>query len=179
MSGAVSFPFTAVAQTTPTRPAAVADAVEIGPTAQFLMRNGTIVLRQDNKNQPLTKNIRLANGTKINYKSGIVELMQGKMTTLHEGDYVTPKGEIVFATPASAAAARGDHSVASTKQFEPYVQVGTTSADVQNKRIELMAKKIDLLNQKVNLLSGTGPKPDTRQLDQQLQALDHQLQQLK
>ena len=169
------FSYSAAAQTAP----APAGAVTIGPKARFVMRNGTVVLRQDNTDQPLTKNVRLANGTKINYKSGIVELLQGKITTLREGDYVTPQGEIIFATPASAAAARGDQSSAPSAQFEPYVQVGTTSAAVQSKQLELMARKIDLLNQKISLLSRGGPQADTRSLDQQLQLLDSQLQQLK
>ena len=167
--------YSAAAQTAPTP----AGAVAIGPQTRFVMQNGTVVLRQGNADQPLTKNVRLANGTKINYKSGIVELLPGKLTTLREGDYVTPQGEIVFATPASAAAARGDQSAAPNAQFKPYVQVGTTSAAVQDKQLELMARKIDLLNQKISLLSRRGPQADTRPLDQQLQLLDSQLQQLK
>lgn len=174
--------FSAAAQT---KPAASPAPVPTSSNAQFLMHDGAVVLRQGNSTQALTQNVRLSNGTKINYKSGIVELPGRKMTTLHEGDYVTPKGDIVFATPTSAAAARGEQPSNTAAQFTPYIEVGTSSADMQayiakqNKQIELLSRKVELLNQKVGLLSGGTAKPDTGALDQQLRTLDEQLQQVQ
>ncbi|QNE40238.1 hypothetical protein F1C16_12040 [Hymenobacter sp. NBH84] len=161
-------------------------AVDYGTGAQFLFRNGEVVLHQDNNYQPLTKNIRLANGTKINYKSGIVELPSGKLTTLHEGDYVNSAGSIVFATPSSAAAARHDTIGANAARFEQYVERGKivplsdlqAQLNRQSQQLKLMEQKVRLLNQKIDLLSRQSTPPDTRQLDQQLRELDQQLQQL-
>jgi len=161
-------------------------AIDYGTGAQFLFRNGAVVLHQDNNYQPLTKNIRLANGTKINYKSGIVELPGGKMTTLHEGDYVNSGGSIVFATPASAAAALQDTIGANATRFEQYVERGQvvpladlqTRLSQQSQQLRLMEQKVRLLNQKIELLSRQPTPPDTRQLDQQLRELDQQLQSL-
>ncbi|UOR05838.1 hypothetical protein MUN82_01770 [Hymenobacter aerilatus] len=161
-------------------------AVAYGIGAQFLFRNGEVVLHQDNNYQPLTKNIRLANGTKINYKSGIVELPSGKMTTLHEGDYVNSTGNIVFATPSSAAAARHDTVGATAARFEQYVERGQVvplpdlqaQLSRQRQQLQLMEQKVRLLNQKIDLLSRQPTSPNTRQLDQQLKELDQQLQQV-
>jgi len=165
-----------------------AGAVSAGAHDQFLMQNGTVVLRQGAQIKQLTQNVRLANGTKVNYKSGIVEFPTGKITTLQEGDYVTMQGDIVFATPASAATARGDKAVPATTKFTQYVERGTvtpspTDAGAQvttlTNKVGLMEKKIQLLNEKIRLLSaGTQPPADTKQLDQQLQTLDEQLKQL-
>lgn len=163
-----------------------AGAVDYGTGAQFLFRNGEVVLHQDSNYQPLTKNIRLANGTKINYKSGIVELPGGKIITLHEGDYVNSAGSIVFATPSSAAAARHDTIGATAARFEQYVERGKVVplSDLQaqltrqSQQLKLMEQKVRLLNQKIDLLSRRPTPPDTRQLDQQLRELDQQLQQL-
>lgn len=159
------------------------------PNSQFIMVDGTVVHRQGNQTTALTQNVRLAGGTKINYKSGIVELPGGKITTLHEGDYVKPDGGIVFATPASAAAARGDNAVPADAQYDKYVQVGRApgnSAEMETRlsaldqRVQLMARKIKLLNDKITLLSKSKQKlPNTAQLDQQIKALDAQLGQIK
>ncbi|MCB2408287.1 DUF6799 domain-containing protein [Hymenobacter lucidus] len=181
---ALSAPLSAAAQGTPARPAG---AVETGSNDQFLMRDGEVVLRQGSATKPLTKNVALPNGTKVNYKSGIVELPGGKKTTLKEGDYVTMKGDIVFATPGSAAASAGTAPPAGG-QYEQYVDRNSppTTADMEtrlsslNSRITLMAQKIQLLNDKISLLSsGTQRPTDTSQLDQQIKALDAQLQQVK
>ncbi|MCB2377743.1 hypothetical protein LGH70_09135 [Hymenobacter sp. BT635] len=181
---ALAAPASALAQATPTRPAG---AVVANSTDQFLMRDGEVVLRQGSTTKPLTQNVALADGTKINYKSGIVELPGGKKTTLREGDYVTMKGEIVFATPGSAASARGTTAPAGA-QYEPLVDRNSvpTTADMEtrlsslNSRITLMAQKIQLLNDKISLLSsGTQRPADTSQLDQQIKALDEQLRQVK
>ncbi len=75
--------------------------------AQFVFRNGEVVQRLGTQITPLAQNVRLPNGTKINVKSGIVEFPGGKITSLHEGDYINAEGGIVFGTPASAAAAQG------------------------------------------------------------------------
>lgn len=157
--------------------------------SQFLMQNGTVVHRQGSQITALTQNVRLTGGTKINYKSGIVELPGGKITTLHEGDYVKPDGGIVFTTPGSAAEARGDKTVAADAQYDKFVQpasaptnTGELDARLNNldQRVQLMARKIKLLNDKITLLSKSKQKlPDTAQLDQQIKALDAQLVQVK
>ena len=157
--------------------------------SQFLMQNGTVVHRQGSQITALTQNVRLPDGTKINYKSGIVELPGGKITTLHEGDYVKPDGGIVFLTPTSAAEARGDKTVAADAQYEKYVQVGGAPGNssevdarlnVLDQRVQLMARKIKLLSDKITLLSTSKQKlPDTARLDQQIKALDAQLAQVK
>ena len=157
--------------------------------SQFVMVDGTIVHRQGSQTTALTQNVKLAGGTKINFKNGIVELPGGKITTLHEGDYVKPDGGIVFATPASAAAARGDKTMPADAQYDKYVQVigapgnngeMETRINSLDKRVELMARKIKLLNDKITLLSKSKQKlPNTAQLDQQIKALDAQLSQVK
>lgn len=175
----------------PHRAAAQDGGYPVATTAnsQFVLLNGSVVHRQGAKSTALDQNVRLAGGTKINVKSGIVELPGGKITTLHEGDYVKPDGGIVFATPASAAAARGDNSVAADTQYDKYVQVAAapgntgeleTRLNSLDQRVQLMARKIKLLNDKITLLSAKKQKlPNTAQLDQQIKALDAQLTQVK
>lgn len=163
--------------------------VATSANTQFLFLNGAVVRREGSETTALSQNVRLSNGTKINYKNGMVELPGGKITTLHEGDYVKPDGSIVFATPASAAAARGDNSVSADVQFDTYVTVGGAPQNMTevearlsslDKRTQLMAQKIKLLNDKITLLSSGGQKlPNTAQLDQQIRTLDSQLQALK
>ena len=152
--------------------------------SQFLMLNGTVVHRQGSKTTELTQNVRLKGGTKINYKSGIVELPGGKITTLREGDYVNAEGGIVFGTPASAAAARGDTTVAANAKFDPYVHVGTAPArvlgDIPTEREQLLMRKVELLNRKVALYSQTITNPpNTDAVDKQLQEIDTQLKTAK
>ena len=121
---------------------------------QFVFKDGAVMRRDGEDTSPLTQNVRLKNGTKINYKSGIVELATGKITTLREGDYVKSDGGIVFATPASAAAARGEKpaKVASTyrhgtcRSLAPSVGPGQQLNLLQQK-VELLEEKIKLLNQ--------------------------------
>jgi len=183
---ALAAPLSAAAQSkTAPKPAG---ATEAGANDQFLLHDGEVVLRQGTSLKPLTKNVMLANGTKVNYKSAIVEFPDGKKTTLREGDYVTMKGDIVFATPGSAAAARGDNSVPASAQFNNYVDRNSapTPAEMEtrlgslNSRLTLMAQKIQLLNDKISLLSSSAQRPaDTSQLDQQIKTLDEQLRQLK
>ena len=81
--------------------------VQTTAQTQFMYLNGTVVRRDGSQTTPLTQNVRFPNGTKINYKSGIVEFPTGKLTTMKEGDFVRPDGGLVFATPGSAALARG------------------------------------------------------------------------
>ncbi|WP_022823229.1 DUF6799 domain-containing protein [Hymenobacter norwichensis] len=158
-------------------------AVEANSSDRFLMQDGAVVLVQGRRPTPLTKNVVLANGTKINYKSGIVEFVTGKKTTLQEGDYVKMNGDLVFATPASAAAARGNNSVPATAQYDPYVQqTGTaTSTTVSATPMEqqlttLLTRKIELLNQKISLMT---PNPANQaaldKLNQQIKSLDAQI----
>ncbi|UOQ55383.1 DUF6799 domain-containing protein [Hymenobacter cellulosivorans] len=185
---ALASPLSAWAQSSPQpKPARPVGAISANNADQFLMRDGEVVLRSGSGTKPLTQNVVLSNGTKVNYKSGIVELPGGKKTTLKEGDYVTMQGDIVFATPGSAAASRGTTAPASG-QFEQYVDRNSppTTADMEtrltslNSRITLMAQKIQLLNDKISLLSSSTQRPaDTSQLDQQIKALDEKLQQVK
>jgi hypothetical protein len=147
---------------------------------QFLFRNGAVVQHLGTQNTPLKQNVVLPNGTKINVRSGIVELPTGKITSLHEGDYVNADGGIVFGSPASAAAARGDGSVPTNAKFDSYVHVGSAPAPVlgnePNEREQLLMRKIELLNRKVSLLTQTHNNlPDTEAVDRQLQELDQQL----
>lgn len=158
-------------------------------TDRYLLRNGEVVLMKGQAPTALTKNVVLPNGTKINYKSAIVEFPTGKKTTLQEGDYVTMAGDIVFATPGSAAQSRNDTSVPADAQYEKYVQRGTAPASTTamesrlsdvNTKISLMAQKVQLLNDKISLMA---PKPANQaaldQLNQQIKSLDEQLSQVK
>ena len=158
--------------------------VHPGRTTQYLYSRGAVVQRVGNQSTPLTQNIRLPNGTKINVRSGIVELPTGKITTLRDGDYVNAEGGIVFGTPASAAAARGDTTVAANAKFDTYVHVGTAPArilgDAPTEREQLLMRKIELLNRKVTLLTETNSNPpSTEAVDKQLQELDTQLKTAK
>lgn len=152
--------------------------------AQFVLLDGEVVQRLGKQITPIAQNIRLPGGTKINVKSGIVEYTNGKITSLHEGDYVNAEGGIVFASPASAAAARGDSVVAANAKFNRYVQVGTAAApvltDAPNEREQLLMREIELLKNKVNLLTQTHQNPpSTEAVDKQLQQLDSQLKTMK
>ncbi|GAA4369937.1 hypothetical protein GCM10023185_44030 [Hymenobacter saemangeumensis] len=147
---------------------------------QFVFQNGEVVQREGSQTIRLTQNVKLPSGVKINYKSGIVELPTGKKTTLREGDYVKADGGIVFATPASAAAARGEIPQQPDAQYEKYVQAGANTTVDPTQQIRLLNQKIDLLNQKVSILSqGRSAMADTRQVDEQLRVLDAQISGVK
>ncbi len=158
----------------------------VATTAQteFVYQNGAVVRREGSTTTPLTQNVRLANGTKINYKSGIVEFPGGKLTTLKEGDFVRPDGGLVFATPSSAATARGDGPAPASASFNTYtlptrVVPGNATAETGalQLRVQLLERKIELLNRKVALLTqGQAASPAARQIDLDLAALDAQLQ---
>lgn len=155
--------------------------VQTTARTQFVFRDGEVMRREGTQLTPLTQNVKLRNGTKINFKNGIVEMPadkinpQGKKLTLREGDYVRPDGGVVFATPASAAAARGEMSVAGATKFEPYVQRGPGLADPAV-QVSLLTKKVELLTQKVTLFSqGRADLPDTKAIDDQLAQLNAQL----
>jgi len=162
----------------------VVQAVRPNRNTQFLYLNGAVVQRLGTTTTPLTQNVRLPNGTKINVRSGIVELPTGKITTLRDGDYVNAEGGIVFGSPASAAAARGDTSVAANAKFDTYVHVGTAPArilgDAPTEREQLLMRKIELLSRKVTLLTQTNPNPpSTEAVDKQLSEIDTQLKTAK
>ena len=142
---------------------------------QFVFQDGVVVRRDGTTITPLTQNVRLKDGTKINYKSGIIELPTGKITTLREGDFVRPDGGIVFGSPASAAAARGE-TVKGGEQFDTYVQkFGTAMGPAQ--QLNLMQQKIELLEQKVTMLSeGRSDAPSTSLIDKQIEIINNQLQ---
>ncbi|MBF9223616.1 DUF6799 domain-containing protein [Hymenobacter ruricola] len=166
------------------RPAAAQDGgfpVQTTARTQFVMLNGEVVRREGTQTQPLTQNVKLANGIKINYKNGIVEMPadkvnpKGKKLTLHEGDYVRPDGGVVFATPGSAAAARGEAPAGTKGEFDPYTQRGPGYADPAM-QVSLLSKKVELLNQKVRVLSqGRTDLPDTKSIDDQLAQVNAQL----
>lgn len=158
--------------------------VHPGRTTQFVFRKGEVLKRVGHQLTPLTQNIRLPNGTKINVRSGIVEFPGGKITTLHEEDYINADGGVVFATPASAAAARGDNSVAANEKYDKYVQVGaaptTVLGSASTEREALLTREINLLQRKVTLLQQTHPNPPaTEEVDKQLQELDAKLKTLR
>jgi hypothetical protein len=128
--------------------------------------------------------VKLPGGVKINYKNGIVEMPadkispKGKKITLQEGDYVRPDGGVVFATPASAAAARGEGTPTTTPpgtKYDTYVQHGPGFSDPAM-QVSLLTKKVELLNQKIRALSqGQTTLPNTKAIDDQLTQLDAQL----
>lgn len=179
---------TAAATAAPHQAAAQKTSLPAGTTAgsEFVMINGSVVHRQGTQTTAISDNLRLADGTKINISSGVVELPGGKTTTLHEGDFVRPDGGIVFATPSSAAAARGDQAPPAGAKFDKYVQVGSPTGELETRlnaldqRVQLMARKVKLLNDKITILSTSKqPLPNTAQLDQQIKALDAQLSQVR
>lgn len=174
---------TAVCLATAPRPAAAQDGgfpVQTTPRTQFVMQNGEVVRRDGDKITALTQNVKLASGVKINYKNGIIEMPadkidpKGKKITLREGDYVRADGGVVFATPGSAAAARGETAPAGAK-YDTYVQRGAGFSD-PTMQVSLLNKKIELLTRKVNLLSQSQPAtPETKAIDDELARLDSQL----
>ena len=157
--------------------------VQTTARTQFLMQNGEVVRRDGSQITPLTQNVKLRNGVKINYKNGIVEMpadknyKQGKKITLQEGDYVRADGGVVFATPGSAASAQGKAASAGSPgaKFDTYTQRGPGYADPAQ-QVSLLNKKVELLTQKVQMLSqGRTDLPDTKSIDDQLTQLNAQL----
>ena len=155
--------------------------VQTTTRTQFVMQNGEVMRREGSQVSALSQNVKLPGGVKINYKNGIVEMPvdkvnpQGKKITLREGDYVRPDGGVVFATPASAAAARGAAPTPPGAKYDTYVQRGPGYADPAM-QVPLLSKKIELLTRKVNLLSqGRTDVPNTKAIDDELAQLDAQL----
>lgn len=154
--------------------------VQTTARTQFVMKDGEVMRREGTQLTPLTQNVKLSGGVKINYKNGIVEMPadkinpKGKKITLGEGDYVRPDGGVVFATPASAAAAQGQTAPAGAK-FDTYVQRGPGYADPAT-QVTLLNKKVELLTQKVQMLSqGRTDLPNTKSIDDQLAQINAQL----
>ena len=166
------------------RPVAAQDgghAVQTTVRTQFVFKNGEVLRRDGKQLTPLTQNVKLANGTKINYKNGIVEMPadklypQGKKISLHEGDYVRPDGGVVFASPGSATASQGLPTPATGARYTTYAERGPGYSDPAL-QISLLNKKVELLTQKVALLSqGRPDKPDTKAIDDQLAKLEMQM----
>ncbi len=155
--------------------------VQTTERTQFVFLDGEVVRRDGDKVTPLTKNVKLSSGVKINYKNGIVEMPAddinpaGKKITLREGDYVRADGGVVFATPGSASSAQGKTPIGTNGKFEPYIQRGEGFADPAM-HISLLNQKIDLLTQKVNILSQSrSDSPDTKAIDAQLEQLNLKL----
>lgn len=182
---------TAAALATAPRPAAAqAGGFPVQTTArtQFVMQNGEVMRREGSQLTGLTQNVKLAGGVKINYKNGIVEMPadkinpKGKKITLREGDYVRADGGVVFATPASAAAASGAATSPATPAnatYETYVQRGPGYA-APEQQMQLLSKKVELLTQKVQLLSqGRTDLPSTKAIDDQLAEINTQLKALR
>ncbi|WP_345058977.1 DUF6799 domain-containing protein [Hymenobacter glaciei] len=155
--------------------------VQTTASTRFVMQNGEVVKRDGSQVTALSQNVKLASGVKINYKNGIVEMPadkinpKGKKITLREGDYVRADGGVVFATPGSAAAAKGAAPTPPSATYEKYVQRGPGYAEPAQ-RVSMLNKKIELLNQKISLLSqGRSDLPDTKAIDAQLADLESQL----
>ena len=178
---------TAAALATAPRLAAAQDGGYPVPTTartQFVFMNGEVMRREGTQTTALTQNVKLANGVKINYKNGIVEMPadkvhpKGKKITLREGDYVRADGGVVFASPTSAAAARGAATSPATPagaKYETYVQRGPGYA-APEQQMQLLNKKVELLTQKVQLLSqGRTDLPSTQAIDSQLAEINTQL----
>ena len=176
----------AVLATAPRLAAAQDGGYPVQTTArtQFVFMNGEVIRRDGSQTTALTQNVKLINGVKINYKNGIVEMPadknnpKGKKITLREGDYVRADGGVVFATPASAAAARGAATAPATPagtKYETYVQRGPGYA-APEQQLQLLNKKIELLTQKVQLLSQGRPDlPSTQAIDDQLAEVNARL----
>ena len=158
--------------------------VQTTARTQFVFMNGEVMRRDGSQTTALAQNVKLTSGVKINYKNGIVEMPadknhpKGKKITLREGDYVRADGGVVFATPASAAAARGAATSPATPagtKYETYVQRGPGYA-APEQQMQLLNKKIELLTQKVQLLSqGRTDLPSTKAIDDQLAEVNTQL----
>ena len=158
--------------------------VQTTARTQFVFMNGEVMRRDGSQTTALAQNVKLTNGVKINYKNGIVEMPadknhpKGKKITLREGDYVRADGGVVFATPASAAAARGAATSPATPagtKYETYVHRGPGYA-APEQQMQLLNKKIELLTQKVQLLSqGRTDLPSTKAIDDQLAEVNAQL----
>jgi len=148
--------------------------VQTTARTQFVFEDGEVMRRDGSQTTALTQNVKLANGTKINYKNGKLN-PQGKKLTLREGDYVRADGGVVFATPGSAAAARGQAPTAAGAKYETYTQRGPGSA-APAQQVPLLTKKIELLNQKISLLSqGRADMPNTKDIDAQLAQIEAEL----
>jgi hypothetical protein len=177
-------PAAALAQTS--NPSTEAAGNDLQSNDRFVMQGGAVMKQRGKQTYGLSQNVRLPNGTKINVKSGIVELGAGRIITLKEGDYVNAEGGVVYATPQNAAAARGetappDASFNYVDRSAPPSTVADMDARLgdMGRRLDLMAQKIQLLNQKISLLSQNNPKANTSQLDKQIKALDEQLRATK
>ena len=148
------------------------------PNAQFVYQNGEVVQRLGDKSTRLGRNIKLPDGTKINHKSGMVEMVGGKIITLRQNDYVKADGGVVYATPGNAAYARGDKTVSADAKFVPYVQTGAASGNA-SEQLRLLQKKVDLLTRKVELLGkGQTPLPAVAPIDAELRETDEALAKL-
>jgi hypothetical protein len=148
------------------------------PNAQFVYQNGEVLQRLGDKSTRLGRNVKLPDGTKINYKSGMVEMPGGKIITLRQNDYVKADGGVVYATPGSAAYARGDNTVPANTKFDTYVQVGAASGSA-SEELRLLHKKVDLLTRKAELLGkGQTPPPALAPIDAELRETDEALAKL-
>ena len=152
--------------------------VRPNPTTHYVYQNGEVVELLNGKVTRLTRNLRLPDGTKINHKSGMVEMPGGKIITLRAGDYVKADGGVVYATPGNAAYARGDKTVSADAKFVPYVQTGAASGNA-SEQLRLLQKKVDLLTRKVELLGkGQTPLPAVAPIDAELRETDEALAKL-
>ncbi|HLK97301.1 MAG TPA: DUF6799 domain-containing protein, partial [Hymenobacter sp.] len=125
---------------------------------------------------PLTRNVVLPNGTKVNYKTGIVEFATGKKATLQEGDYVTLTGDVVIATPNNTTLpADGKSNRYVDKKQAPNTQVNG-AVPATNDLPVLLSRKIQLLNDKISLMVPDPAKQDAiNKINEQLLSLDAKL----
>ncbi|MBD2722472.1 DUF6799 domain-containing protein [Hymenobacter armeniacus] len=70
----------------------------------FAMHNNTLVVQTGNKAKPLTKDVTLPNGTRVEYATQSVVLTDGKRVPMQEGDMLSLNGEFIRNQPAPPAA---------------------------------------------------------------------------
>ncbi|UOQ96346.1 hypothetical protein MUN81_13920 [Hymenobacter sp. 5317J-9] len=66
-----------------------------GQLPWFAMHNNTLVVQTGNKAKPLTKDVTLPNGTRVEYATQSVVLTDGKRVPMQEGDMLSLNGEFI------------------------------------------------------------------------------------
>ncbi|MBJ6109768.1 hypothetical protein JAO73_12140 [Hymenobacter sp. BT523] len=75
-----------------------------GQLPWFAMHNNTLVVQTGNKAKPLTKDVTLPNGTRVEYATQSVVLTDGKRVPMQEGDMLSLNGEFIRNQPVALAA---------------------------------------------------------------------------
>jgi hypothetical protein len=81
------------------------NASSAGFTSWFAVKGNALVVQTGSKATPLTKNVVLINGTRLDYQTRTASLPGGQKVTLREGDTVTLYGEVQQGAEAKAQAA--------------------------------------------------------------------------